>query len=313
MKNTITFTVLWGLLGFALLLWGCSEEYEIVLSKTPQLIFDEIVAECPVWSPSGNTIVFSGDDGMGVKGLWTIDPEGGSLKLLLSRNYFDPPAYHLYPHCYSDDGYLLFTDDNSLLPGNIYYLPPQGNEPVFIFQATRPTVKGNLDGTYNIAYIVHECPGKKNGIYLTDIHGSEPQLVVEEKYINGLDWSPDGTMLTYVRRIHLSEFEWDYKLCVYDLSSQNEEVIYETSNIGINCNCWSPDGELIAFVTSYEGTDKGEVYIIPAEGGEPRRITNFPYDPNMEMGGAGSPSWSPDGKWIVYSLMARELWKVYVD
>ncbi|GAH79420.1 unnamed protein product, partial [marine sediment metagenome] len=48
MKNKTAFTVLGGLIGLALLLWGCSEEYEIVSSKTPQLIFDEINAHRPV-------------------------------------------------------------------------------------------------------------------------------------------------------------------------------------------------------------------------------------------------------------------------
>ncbi len=310
MKNTIIFTVLLGLLGLALLLWGCSEEYDNVSSKTPQLIFDEIDAEHPVWSPLGDTIVFSSFE------LWTIDPEGGNLTLFLSTNEFDPPANALYPYDYSDDCYLLFTDDSSLLPGNIYYIPPQGNEPVYLFPGSTPTVKGNIDGTYNIAYLIHEYDVLSNGIYLSDIHGSEPQLVAEGDFIYGIDWSHDGTMLTYIRGIPLGQNDWEYELCVYDLPSQNEEVIYET-NLDLCFPRWSYDGEWIAFGGYYvpPGYEYGhkEVWIISAEGGEPERLTYFPYGPGLEMPGVSSLSWSPDGKWIVYDLMWRELWKVYVE
>ncbi len=311
MKNTITFTVLLGLLGLALLLWGCSEEYDNVSSKTPQLIFDEINAHHPVWSPLGDTIVFSSFE------LWTIDPEGGNLTLFLSTNEFDPPAYALYPYDYSDDCYLMFTDDSSLLPGNIYYIPPQGNEPVYLFPGSTPTVKGNIDGTYNIAYLIHEYDVLSNGIYLSDIHGSEPQLVLEGDFIYGIDWSPDGTKLAYIRGIPLGQNDWEYELCVYDFTTQSEQVIYDTG-YAPNCPRWSPDGTLIAFAdhyipSGYEWLVQKAVWTIPSEGGEPKRITEFPYDPNMEMPGVGSLSWSPDGKWIVYDLLGCELWKVSVE
>lgn len=50
---------------------------------------------------------------------------------------------------------------------------------------------------------------------------------------------------------------------------------------------FSPDGSRIAFRSERDG---GGIYVVPALGGEERRITN---------GGRG-PSYSPDGKWIAY-------------
>ena len=49
----------------------------------------------------------------------------------------------------------------------------------------------------------------------------------------------------------------------------------------------------IAFVSDRDGHSK-EIYVMDDDGGNPRRLTNSPED-------EWHPSWSPDGKRIVYS------------
>src|SRR5579864_6165381 len=54
---------------------------------------------------------------------------------------------------------------------------------------------------------------------------------------------------------------------------------------------FSPDGKLIAFTGQYDGGT--DVYVMPTEGGAPKRLT---YDPvSAEM-----VCWTPDGKSIVF-------------
>jgi len=67
----------------------------------------------------------------------------------------------------------------------------------------------------------------------------------------------------------------------------------------------SPDGGRIAYFQAKFGPN-GDIWVIPAAGGQPRQVTN---DTRM----ASAPMWTPDGNWIVYSSArrgSRTLWRV---
>lgn len=76
-----------------------------------------------------------------------------------------------------------------------------------------------------------------------------------------------------------------------------------TSHIGYESFAHvSPDGRTIAFTGQYDGNT--EVYVMPAEGGEPRRLT-FTADAGDEMGNRMGPNnivmgWTPDGGRIIF-------------
>ena len=55
---------------------------------------------------------------------------------------------------------------------------------------------------------------------------------------------------------------------------------------------FSPDGRLLAFLRAEKG-GKPQLHVMPADGGEPVRLTDSPL-------GAGEPRWSPDGTRIAY-------------
>lgn len=65
----------------------------------------------------------------------------------------------------------------------------------------------------------------------------------------------------------------------------------------------SPDGKTIAFTAQYDGNT--EVYSMPLEGGEPKRLTYTSTNSRDDLGDRMGPNnvvmtWSPDGKKIVY-------------
>ncbi len=65
-----------------------------------------------------------------------------------------------------------------------------------------------------------------------------------------------------------------------------------TTGVGIESDpCFSPDGAHVAFSGQYDGNT--DVYVIPAKGGIPRRLTHHP-DADQVVG------WTPDGRRIVF-------------
>ena len=65
-----------------------------------------------------------------------------------------------------------------------------------------------------------------------------------------------------------------------------------TTGTGIETDpVFSPDGTMVAFTGQYDGNT--DVYVVPASGGVPRRLTYHP-DPDFVVG------WTPDGKQILF-------------
>ncbi len=67
---------------------------------------------------------------------------------------------------------------------------------------------------------------------------------------------------------------------------------------------FSPDGKWIAFTGQYEGDE--QVYVMPAEGGQPRQLTYYPArGPFPPRGGYDNQvmGWTPDGTAILFRSM----------
>lgn len=84
---------------------------------------------------------------------------------------------------------------------------------------------------------------------------------------------------------------------------------------------YSPDGKTIAFTGEYDGNR--EVYIIPAKGGEPVRLTYTATNGRDDLGDRMGPNnivmgWTPDGKNIIFRNrtgdgFSGKLWTVSVN
>ena len=61
---------------------------------------------------------------------------------------------------------------------------------------------------------------------------------------------------------------------------------------------WSPDGSKLAFVSNRD-TKAKQLYVIPAVGGEARRLTDLDED-------VAEPVWSPDGQRLAFSARVRD-------
>jgi hypothetical protein len=109
--------------------------------------------------------------------------------------------------------------------------------------------------------------------------------------------SPDGKMVAAVRRS-----ESGAELVLHDLVTGRERTL--ASKAVILAPRWSPDGRLVAWSGDWrpEEVGSGGVWVCPAEGGPPRRLT---------PDGAW-PVWGADGAHLLYSrfIENKGIWRV---
>jgi len=275
-------------------------------------IFNEL-ATSPMWYYDGNSIIFQywivehGFD------IYSIDPEGGNLTYLTSGEYG-------FLSDISSDGYILLFNsfEYSMNDSPIYYFKP-GSEPILSeLKGTSPTIYGNISQKYNIAYLYDNDNDEGNGwsIYLSDINCSKPEEIRSNGYYSRPDFNSIGDLLSYVKYREYPDKEVNpCDLCIYDMNNGEEKVIY-SSNYDIHHRSFSPDGNLITFsMSGYDFNNKTEasLWLINTCGGKPWIAVNYPYKSLGSYAGIARPSWSPDGKWIVYWIACEdELWKVRV-
>jgi len=101
-----------------------------------------------------------------------------------------------------------------------------------------------------------------------------------------------------------SEIVFTYAGDLYKVAVTGGEARRLTSHVGYEMFArFSPDGKTIAFTGQYDGNT--EVYTIPADGGEPRRLTYTATNARDDLGDRMGPNnivmcWTKDGKGIVY-------------
>lgn len=110
------------------------------------------------------------------------------------------------------------------------------------------------------------------------------------------NWTHDGTALIYAQEGRLYRF---------DLASRSARPVntgFATRNN--NDHVLSFDGQLLG-ISNHSPEDSGAsiVYVVPASGGTPRRVT--------ALGPSYLHGWSPDGQWLVYTGQRHGDFDVY--
>lgn len=181
------------------------------------------------------------------------------------RRLTDTPMTVGSPNWSPDGQQIAFIMDlNSAEPGNLHGLQQQFD--LFVM---------NADGTRQLNLTEHPAQ---------DFEGS---------------WSPDGKYLAFDsgRTGHAT-----LEIHVMEVATRK---VWQLTNFGFaSAPKWSPDGKEIV----YESVQRGEgrhIYIMSADGKNPRPLLR---QPRKGFGGhvVGSyfPSWSPDGRYILYNEIA---------
>ncbi len=140
-------------------------------------------------------------------------------------------------------------------------------------------------------------------IYVMDADGKNQRNITNHPDRDSVpSWSPDGKRIAFTskRDGHPDRRPgWiTSEIYVMDADGGNQQNITNHPNSDLS-PAWSPDGKRIAFgsdrdeILDIHGFPTYEIYVMDADGGNPQNVTNNRHDDWV-------PSWSPDGKRIVF-------------
>jgi tricorn protease len=128
-------------------------------------------------------------------------------------------------------------------------------------------------------------------VWLCDERGGQMKQVSQGDSIKGqIRWSPDAKALLYTSANKLVRYNLDTEKSVNLIAAAART---SSGGMPIINPQWSPDGKWIAFTRS-DATFLPHVYVMPAEGGKERRITE------SDSYSDTSAYWTADGKYLVY-------------
>lgn len=117
--------------------------------------------------------------------------------------------------------------------------------------------------------------------------------------VAGCDMSPDGRHVTYTVRRVCENRQKTYS-DIWIASTDGERSRPFTAGDWTDSGAkFSPDGSQLAFLSDREDGRNRQLYLIPFDGGEARRLTS-------QKGQLGSFEWSPDGEHIVFELRIED-------
>ena len=267
-------------------------------------------------SPDGKFIVWSvgGRGGSGISLAPLDNPSaakrltgcGGGEKGMESNAVFSPDSRQVafFSDCTADHKMAIFVADpaGSAAPHQLVELnglakemqwSPDGKQLSFLYVegATRPSG----------ALAAEKLPSGVIGVEGLEVQrvaavdaasGQLTQITPPKLHVFEFDWSPDSKKLAYVAAPPPGENNWWVaKLYTQPVDGEPTAILDPPTVAGslhglqIAVPRWSQDGQQIAFIgglMSDQGSTGGDIYVMPATGGEPQDVT-----PDR----AASPAW----------------------
>ncbi len=174
-----------------------------------------------------------------------------------------------------------FTEDDGQELGSLTFTP-DGNHLAYV-RGGAPNRAGEIPNPAS------DPDGAKRQIFLIPFAGGEAKLIGDG---SSPSFSPDGTMLTFIRRGQV----W-----VMNLETDSTAKQLFTSRGGAGSLRWSPDGSKLAFVSS-----RGDHSFIGIYDWNAKSLEYL--DPTVNRD--GSPVWSPNGTKIAFLRIQNETGRV---
>ena len=239
-----------------------------------------------VWAPDGSAVYYTSNAApSGTHAVYRVDPEGGEPRLLTRYREGERPE-PVEQLTVSADGRTLFFTMAPYYQAytNIYRMPVTGGVPeaLTFHDARIQTDPSPAPEGRTLAF--WERTGRGTKIHLMDLQRpSWTRLLLDD---GGEDraprWSSDGKLA----------FTRGGEIWIMDsVGAEPRRLVRDDFAGGIGGGVWSPDGTRMAVTSGASGY--GQIGVVDVATGT---ITPLTYERNEH----GSPSWSPDGMWLVY-------------
>ncbi len=207
------------------------------------------------WSPDGRTLAY-----IGTSGLYIVEVGGDSPKRLAElKGHAGDPRWS-----------------------------PEGRAIAVLFAENAPEAAGPLQPSSRETGVIGDHVHNQRIAIVDVATGVLRQVSPAELHVYEYDWSPDGKAFAATAAPGPGDDNWFIaKLYTFDAATGKANVVAKPAR-QIAEPRWSPDGARIAYISglmSDEGSTGGDVYVVPAAGGEPRNMT-----PGMEAS-ASSLAW----------------------
>jgi Tol biopolymer transport system component len=128
--------------------------------------------------------------------------------------------------------------------------------------------------------------------------GAPVQIVGSTRSELNAQFSPDGSRIVFESMRSGAQELW-----ISDQDGRNALQITSFNGRLGGTPAWSPNGQTIAFDLRNED-GRGDVYVVPARGGAPVRLTDDPADDLV-------PTWSRDGHWIYFGSTRSGIYQIW--
>ncbi len=219
--------------------------------------------------------------------------EAGPVRLRV-RPLATAPARASYPALSPDGKSIAFSwngGEDSAEPKNwdIYIQAIDGGAPVRVTAAPGRAVSPSWSPDGRFIAFLRDWPAPAPGGYVASLRdGSETRLMGFD--YGPASWTPDGKWLL--------AFDEDAKVVAISMQTRKRRkftahtVAWWEQDVAV-----SPDGNTVAFARCL-AVSSCDVYVIPIEGGQPRRLT-------FDRGSMAGLAWTPDSREIIYALDGR--------